>query len=255
MLSTRARSFAFYIFCSVVLVVMMTKAHTHVLPGRLAHEFGDESEAFPIAILFCAFVQYLRTPLLATGARRWLVVGLLAVGCWVFAWLLLHLGLPSSVATLNESFVAVGAMILYATIGRPVPHAWAITAALAVAALLLSPVDLVRGQAESVIPIALTPMAFDWADRTILHRDAIDLPRRRALWCVALVVVPLLTRFHLDVGGHTDVLQFGRRATEGFLALLIIHLFFSYWLGPRWRNRTEADVSSRNGAIPAQTTR
>lgn len=240
--STRVRSALFYFGCVVILVVLMTKSLTHILPGELAHEINDESEAFPIAILFCGYVQYVRTTTKDSSRSRWSVAVVSAALSLVIAWLLLTLSLPSSVVTLNESFVAVGVMIVCATFRRPIPWAPALTVALLIAIAILQSNPFVTAQAEGLVPIALMPAAFLWADRRILNREATDRPLRRAIWCVLLVLVPVVARWHLDIGSHEDVLLYIRRATEGFLGLLLIHLFFSYWLAP-WRRSGDAVVT------------
>lgn len=215
-------------------MVLVTKLLTHVLPAGLAHEIDDESEALPIAVLFCAYVQFLRAPWADRRREVWLVSGLLAAGAWAIAWLLLTFSLPAGLVTLNESFVAVGAMILYACPSRPIRHAALLTGALLVVAIALSSTSFITSQAESVVPIVLAPLALDWADRMILQPSAASHHLRRLSWCLFLVIVPLVARAHISVGSHHDVLQFERRATEGFLGLLLVHLFFSYWLGDRW---------------------
>lgn len=234
MRSIRTRSSLFYVGCLLLLGVLVSTLLPHVLPGSLAHELDDESEALPIAILFCAYVQLIRLPWAARHRDRWLVSGLLAVVAWVIAWLLLTLSLPASVATLNESFVAVGAMVLFACLPRPIPWAPLLSVLLVAVAVAFSSTNFITEQAESVVPIVLAPIAFDWADRTILQPDAPSHPLRRVFWCLFLIVVPLVARVHISIGSHHDLLRFERRATEGFLGLLLVHLFFSYWLGDRW---------------------
>lgn len=244
MSSTRTRSVLFYGGCLLLLVVLVTKLLTVVLPAGLAHEIDDESEALPIAALFCAYVQFIRVP---WGARRrdvWLVTCLLAAASWVVAWLLLTLSLPAGLVTLNESFVAVGAMILYACPSRPVGWAPLLSVVLLVVAVAFSSTNFITAQAESVVPIVLAPLAFDWADRTILQPAAVSRPVRRLTWCLLLVLVPLVARAHVSIGSHHDLLQFERRATEGFLGLLLVHLFFSYWLGDRWSSGARGQVRS-----------
>jgi hypothetical protein len=234
---------------TLILLVLVTKALTHVLPAGLAHEIDDESEAFPIALLFCAYVQYVRRPQQTAGRSLWPVAAGVAVASWIVAWLLLTLSLPSSVATLNESFVAVGAMVLYACLPRPLPWAPALTVVAVVLLIALQSTHFVTAQAESLVPIALLPISFDWADRTILERHVTDTPGRRAFWCLMLVLVPLVSRAHIDIGSTTDVLHYTRRATEGFLGLLLIHLYFSYWLGPLWRGGRESIGNERPTAV------
>ena len=234
MTSTRIRSAIFYVAGVLVLVVLATKLLTHVLPGKLAHELDDESEALPIAVLFCAYVQFLRVPWADRLRDLWIVSVALAAAAWVVAWLLLTLSLPSSIVTLNESFVAVGAMILLACLPRPQPWAPLLSLVLLVVVVAFQSTDFITSQAESAVPIMLTPVALYWADRTILDTAAAPNPLRRLIWCVLLVLVPVVARAHVNVGSHHDVLRFERRATEGFVGLLLVHIFFSYWLGDRW---------------------
>lgn len=238
MKSSRIISIIFYAGCSLVLLLMITKALTHVLPARLAHEIDDESEAFPIAILFCAYVQFLWTPASVSKRKGWPLGLVLVALCWLVAWLLLTLSLSSSLVTLNESFVAVGAMILYSLLPRPIPWAPLLGVASIVLIVVFNSTHFVTTQAESLVPIALMPFAFDWADRTILDPGATDTPTRRLVWCMLLVAVPAVSRIHFNLGSVHDVLHYERRATEGFLALLIIHVYFSYVLGDRWRSRS-----------------
>lgn len=250
--STRTRSVIFYGVCLLVLVILMTRILTHVLPASLAHELGDESEALPLAILFCAYVQYLRVPWAARHRELLIVSGVLAAAAWVVAWLLLHLSLPSSLVTLNESFVAVGAMIVLACLPRPVPWAPFVSVVLLVVVVAFQSTNFITTQAESVVPIVLAPVALYWADRTILQPDAPVHALRRLIWCVLLLVVPLVARAHVSIGSHHDVLRFERRATEGFIGLLLVHLFFSYWLGDRWAGTVSGRLrTSRGDAVTA----
>lgn len=259
--STRSRSAFFYGACLLILLILASKLLTHLLPGSLAHELDDESEALPIAILFCAYVQFLRVPWDSRRRDLLLVSGLLAVTAWVVAWLLLTLSLPSSVVTLNESFVAVGAMFAIACLPRPAPWAPLLSVVLLIVVVAFESTDFITTQAESVVPIVLSPIAFYWADRTILQPEAPSHPGRRLIWCVLLVIIPVVARAHVSIGSHHDVLRFERRATEGFLGLLLVHVFFSYWLGDRWAVTTPkrlktsrgdaAAVSGRLGSTPS----
>jgi hypothetical protein len=231
---------AFYVVMAISLVVVVTKLPTHVLPGGLAHEIDDESEAFPIVLVFCAYVQFVRRPQLAAGRSLWPWAVAIAVLSWVIAWLMLHVSMSQSLVTLNESFVAIGVMVLYACLPRPIPWSPVITVVAIVLLVVLHSNSFVITQAESLVPIALLPISFDWADRTILDARAEDTPVRRAVWCVLLLLVPLVSRAHVDLGSAHDVLHYPRRATEGFVALFVIHVYFSYILGARWRDDTSA---------------
>lgn len=238
--SIKTKSAIFYAGCAIVLAVMATHTLNHFLPARFSHEINDESEAFPIAILFCAYVQYLWQPVTHRTHRTrspWpLAIGL-AVLSWLIAWLLLALPFTSTIKTLNECFVAIGVMILYACLPRPLPWAPVLTVVMLVFIVALNSTHFVTTQAESLVPLALMPIAFDWADRTILDPTAEDTPVRRIWWCVFLVAIPVLARLHIDMASMHDVLRYERRSTEGIVALLLIHLYFSYWLGSDWRGR------------------
>jgi hypothetical protein len=231
--STRMRSLLFYAGCLLVLVVLATKALTHVLPGTLAHELDDESEALPIALLFCAYIQFVRRPRAAGSPQLWLITVVLAALSWLVAWLLLTLSLPSSLATLNESFVAVGVMILYACPARPVRWAPLLAVAVLGAMVALHSTNFVTTQAESLVPIMLSPLAFDWADRSILDPRSRLRASRLVGWCVFLLAVVVVSRVHVDLGSMHDVLRYPRRATEGLVALLLVHAYFSFWLRDR----------------------
>jgi hypothetical protein len=247
MTSTRARSLAFYVVASVVMVVMVTKSLHYIVPARFNHEINDEVEAFPIAIVFCAYVQYL-WPSTVRRSVDWFLAAAIAAASWVVAWVLLNLSVPTNTVTLNESFVAIGAMVLYACLPRPISWGLPLGIVLIMLVIVLNHTHFVSVQAESMIPIALMPIAFDWADRSILDPTAVDTPQRRLWWCVFLVAVPAIARLHVNLGSAHDIFHYERRATEGFLALLLIHFFFSYWLGSRWRDRRGVSSATRTGA-------
>src|SRR6185436_1213308 len=102
----------------------------------------------------------------------------------------------------------------------------------------------VLDQAESLVPLALAGPALDIFDRTILRPQLPDTPGLRLLWMALLLVaaVGLIFAAHWarqDLHGSLRyAIDYAQRAAEAYWGWLIIHTFFSYWLGSRWRDAT-----------------
>jgi hypothetical protein len=239
----KVKSALFYAAGVIVLAIMATKSVNDFASTRTSREFNDQSEAIPIVLLFCAYIQFVWQAPSQRTRSPWPVAIGLAAASWLTAWLLLESSLPSSYRTWNECFVAVGGMILYANIPRPFRMAPLATAVVIVLIGVFNDTHFVTTQSESLVPLALMPMAFDWADRTILDPEAEDTPGRRAVWCLFLLAVPLIARLHVDLGSMHDVFRYERRATEGMIGLLLVHVYFSYWLGDEWRHRLRRRVA------------
>lgn len=234
------RSALFYGSLSLLLLLSVTKMLPRLLPGGLASQLGHNSEAYLIALLLGAILQWLR-PWAQTTRRPWLVLSAVAaVSIAVGVVLDQHKGsLDSSIASLNEAFLAVGVISLYLILRRPVAYAPVLALGLLIAIVVFNRTDLITVQAESLVAIMLAPVSLDVADPTLVDRDAADRPTARLLWCVVLIVVPvvfaLLYRMQLS-GLAAEIARYGRRPTEDFLAFLFLHLYFSYLLGRRWRD-------------------
>ena len=105
---------------------------------------------------------------------------------------------------------------------------------------------VVLDQAENLFMIMLAPVAFDLFDRTILDPSAPDRPGRRLAWCVSLVLAwfvfwRLAAVVRPDLSGPIDYgIDYAYRAAEAYIGILLVHVYFSYVLGPLWRDRNRA---------------
>lgn len=246
-----ARSAVFYVLMVVVLLVLVTKAQKHFLPGFLATEIGHNSEAFVFALLVAAEIQLRRA--LGPSARLVLAVGgaVVLVGIGVA---LLHSSLPPTVVTLNEPFIGAGLVGLYLLAPRSAVSAVVLFVAVVVFVVVFFDTSLVLSQAESLVPLALAGLALDVFDRTILRPGLEDQLGLRLGWMVLLLLVAVgaifaarAARHHL-VGPGPLTIDYLQRAAEAYWGWLLVHLYFSYWLGPLWRR----DDSERRLAEPAR---
>ncbi len=239
MSSSVAKACCFYGGLGLLLVLSVTETLTAFLPRGAARQVGHNSEAYLLALVLGLILQWVR-PAVHLAARPWVPLVGLAVVFFAIA-VALDQGkdnLSSNYATLNESFFALGAITLYLIVRRPISIALYISLGLLAAIVAFNRTDLVTLQAEGLVAVMLAPVSLDIADPTLVDRGTTDRPGARLLWCFVLLVIPLvfgvLHRVPLD-GILEEVARFGRRPTEAFLGLLLIHLYFSYLLGKSWR--------------------
>ena len=108
---------------------------------------------------------------------------------------------------------------------------------------------LVLDQAESLVPLALAPLALDVFDRTILEPDRPDRPLLRAVWMAGLVVFALAAMALApwardDLEGFVPLgIDYAQRAAEAYWGWLLLHVFFAYWL-TRKRDRSGASAAA-----------
>jgi hypothetical protein len=239
------RSVIFYVLTGAVLVILMTKTQQHLLPASLARQIGHNSESFLFALLVAAEIQILRPVPRGVGRLVGIVGGaavLFALGAFVF-----YSDLPATVVTLNEPLLGAGFVLLY--LGLPRSRATGLAAFLVtvVFVAIFFHTGFVLDQAESLVPLAMTGLALDVFDRTILQPDAEDEPGLRALWMVILVataiaLIPAAAWARPNPEGFLRLtIDYLQRAAEAYWGWLLIHAFFSYWLGSRWR-RTTTDL-------------
>jgi hypothetical protein len=111
------------------------------------------------------------------------------------------------------------------------------------------------------VMLLLGPLAFDLFDRRILDRSAPDRPGLRLGWVLSLaaawfVLWRLAKLVRPDLSGPIDYgIDYGYRAAEAYWGILLVHVYFSYWLGRSWLDRrpnaADPEVASRTGeALP-----
>ncbi|UYM06543.1 hypothetical protein [Solicola gregarius] len=254
----RSKTVVFYVAVFALFALIVGKQLSTILPAGVASQIGHNSESLCFALLVCAMIQFLR-PARLSAAQRWGVSAAIAVGCIAVGWLLVLSDLPSNVATLNEPIIAAGVLALYLQLERPLRWPSAYAAAVLAFIVVLFDTELVLNQAESLVLILLAPIGLDVMDRMVLAGRAYDVPIRRHLWCAALVVFALAMMAlapwaREDLSGALRLgIDYAHRAAEAYWGWLLVHLYFSYWLGRRYSERwVPARRSASRGEVGAR---
>ena len=249
MSSRVARSAMFYGVLTLALVILMTKAQTHVLPAGLASQIGHNSETLLFAILVCLEIQFFR-PWARAHRAPWMPTVLVAGALFLVAYLLLQTGWTSSVVTLNEPIVAAGFVLLYIMLPRPFRLAPLVSLAILAFIVVFFDTAFVLDQAESLVPFLLAPLALDVFDRTILEPDQPDRPILRLVWigillAVGLAFMALAPWAREDLQGALRYgIDYGQRASEAYWGWILVHAYFAYVLGRLWRDGGSAVVDA-----------
>jgi hypothetical protein len=219
----------------VLLILIITKTLTHVIPGGVGRHIAQDSEGWVLALLLPLWIEYAR-PRLAGRRSEW--VATTAAALLMFAVLMLLYNTHSiigSVKTLNETFFALTLLIPYVQpIRRPSRYvAWG----LALAVLVLVPaldhtslMGLVTNLAEGIVMLILAPVAFDVTDRGILQPDRPSPLRLRQAWWALLLILPVLFILvrHAHVGGTAGAaVYYATRVQEAFVGMLLLELYFA----------------------------
>jgi hypothetical protein len=241
----QTRATIYYAVMAVILLILVTMFQQNFLPEGLSHQIGHNSEAFLFAILVPAEIQLLRGRARTPGLLGIMGgIGLVLIG---FGLLLKSAGLAPTLVTLNEPVIASGFVMLYLCLPRSRAIAIAVTVLTVLYVITFFNTGFVLDQAESLVPLALVGPALDIFDRTILQPSEPDEPALRVAWMVALLVVvialiPAASWAREDLhGGPRYTIDCMQRAAEGYWGWLLVHLYFSYWLGSLWRGTQAAD--------------
>ena len=259
------RSFIF--LAAVFIVAMLINFHTlaDLLPAKLVTQIGHNRESLGFVLLMVPTIQWFR-PWAAQQRYEPVIVGAYGLALILFGWWMLHhSGWSSDWYTYSESFFAAGALAWYVQPRRPLRWGPWLTPVVFVLIVVFYHTDLVLDQAEDLVMIMLGPVAFDLFDRRILDRSAPDRPGLRLGWCVSLVAAALVfwklaAIVRPDLAGPIDYgIDYAYRAAEAYWGILLVHIYFSYWMGRSWLDRkpNAADpalASPPNGQEPAQTT-
>lgn len=242
----RLRAFLFLGSLGILLLVLVTGLQYLVLPSGLAGRIGHNSEALAFALVTAGVIHAYRHRLeRAESVKRLLVPTAFALA--VTGLLLQRTGWASSVVTLNESLLGVAFVSLYLCLPRARLLAGCVALATLTAIIVFFDTNFVLDQAESLVPLVIAPLSLDLFDRTVLQPRLQDRPWLRTLWMVALVAIALGAMVaaqwaRQDLHGPLRMgIDYAQRAAEAYWGWLLIHFYFSVWLGKHWRDR---EVSS-----------
>lgn len=224
----------------LLLVAIASGLTGKVLPPALASKVGYNSEGYLFALVLTPWLYYLvRQPGGRGRIPAALVLGILwlAVGLW-----LLNSSLPSPIKTLNEPALALGVVLPYVAVRRPLAR-WvppAIVGGILVAIVLgmwaarpdpgarMESDNWVIYLGEGVCLVLLTVIALDLVERWMLDPGAARLdPVWRVLFYAVLVLTPVgvsaLGRpTRVGDGWHNMALNYLGRVHEAFVGTLLV---------------------------------
>ncbi len=255
-MTDRRKIFAilYYGGLALVLALILLQLLDDVLGKRLGPHISHNSEAYLVALVLSAWIQYAR-PRLAGKRAEWPVALLVGVVMLVIGIVLIQTQLPSRFRTLNEAFIALAVLIPYVPARRPVSRAlsYGLPGVVVLLVLVIGDRGLVRDQAESAVMLILIPIGLDLIDRGILQSDAVTSVRARWTWYAALVLIPIIfvalrTGAHID-GWAGNRMLYSQRGLEGYIAAFFIEVYFAVFLG--WVGRRVTPAHRRSGRAHA----
>jgi hypothetical protein len=237
---------AFYAALVLVLLGVLLQIFPLVLPDAVAVRIGHNSEGFVLALVVAAWVDVAR-PRLVADRREWVVTALVAALLFAVGIALLMSDLPSRFRTLNESFLALGLLVPYLQLRRPLRRrvVWVSVAVVLVVIVAFNRTAAVTDLAESLGVLLLAPLALDVVDRGILDPQAVTSPALRRAWYALLVAAPVcfsLLEYQSGVGGVLgEAARYCVRITEAFVCLLLVELYFAVALRRTGRRELVAE--------------
>lgn len=244
--SIRARSLLFYGTGAFVVLLTTLDLVTSAVPARLITPAQHLTNAVLMALLMSATIQFIR-PAVHGRPERWIIVDALAASCGALGWVLaiLRFDIAPPVAAMSEVFIALAFIVAYVHLDRPVPAAPYLSVALLVLVGLLHASIVATLETGGLAVWIAAPLSFDVYDRPILAGGAAADHRKRREWYACLLGLPAAFSVFAQVGPSTLLGHLGHdgsRASDGLLALLLVHLYFSHILG---RRRWHGGVADR----------
>lgn len=237
--AARTRSIVFYALVAAALLVLVTKTQQGFLPAGLARQIGHNSEALLFAGLVAAQLQVLRA--IPTRPGRLVFIGIGAAALILGGLWLLDADLSPTLVTLKEPMIGAGMVLAYLAVPHPFRLAPVVSLLVLATVVVFFDTEVVLDQAESLVPLILAPLALDVFDRTLTRPDLPDTPGLRLIWMGILLALVLgsmaiapWAREDLSNGLRLGI-DYSQRAAEAYWGWLLIHFYFGYWLGRRWR--------------------
>lgn len=234
MRSTRAITWLYFIGLAGLIVLILTRLLPDLLPAGAASQIGRNSEGLALVLGVSLWI-WLARPRLAVSRLQWPLTAAVVV-ILIFAGFLLRQGpWPIHVVTLNEAVFALAVLVGYLQLPRPLPTGtWAL---LPLAAIVIPAVGghntLTTDLAETFGALVVIPLCVDLVDRGILDGSAVPVIRV-LVWMAILAALVVILHTIVDRtpdGVIEEVVRYVSRATEMYLAGIILHGFFSLAVG------------------------
>jgi hypothetical protein len=240
--AAQGTTIGFYLGTSLVLVMLVTKAHKSLLQEGIANQTGHNSEVFALAIAVAATIQFAR-PRWQVGPdgqqTNWGIVGAVAAGWLAAALGVYYLGFPPSIETLNEPFAAAALLTLYFGVPRPWRLSWLVPVVTVLITLATLQTAFVLNLSEMVTSLVAVAISVDLVQRTILRPGAHDAALLWLWWLFLLCWPAIMLAFRRqDPPGYLgDVVDYMARGAEGFWGAFLICVYFAvlYRLGGQGR--------------------
>lgn len=226
----RIVSAAYYGGLALVVALILALSLDVVLPESLARHLSRNNEGLVLLLLLSAWMEFVRPRL--REAQRAQIVAAASAACLLIAALLLLDGVPTQFRTLNETFFALAVLVPYVQLARPLPRwAWGLPVVALIVPVVGAQSDIAVALAETLAFLLLVPLAVDFGDRSILEPDRERRPLVVAAWLVVVIVVPVvlhLLRPDDPEGPIEEVVRYLSRTTEAYVAVVLLHLYFSF---------------------------
>lgn len=226
---SRLCAYVLYGVLAALSILIVLEQLDTLLPEGIAAHVSRNNEGIVALLLLSAWIQVLRTrPDISWGITVLVAAALVAV-----AVLVLVLDVRSTVRTLNEALFAVAVLVVYCRLARPLPRwGWILPAASLLAIITTSHTSWGVDLAETYFFVLLVPVGLDWADRSILEPSEPQHMGRLVSWTVFLVAAPMaFAALRPDQPYENvleEILRYLSRPTEAFVAVLMLHIVFSY---------------------------
>lgn len=214
---------------AAVVVLVLTKQLSTVLPDPAARQISRNNEGLVVVLVAGAWIQLVRPRLVGHALEHHLAIGagllLVAVGLSLY-----HGSWPGQYTTLNESAFGLAVVIPYLQLRRPLSiWAWGVPIAAVAVPAIGGGNELTTNLAEVFGAVFFVAVTVDVVDPGIL--DGSRAPRVGVLlWIGAMVAAVGLLHNATDRTPENvveSVIRYTSRVTEMFFASAILLLYFS----------------------------
>lgn len=250
-------SVLYYLVVLLLLLGVLFELWGKVVSKHVAGQVGHNSEGYVAALVIPAWIQFVR-PKLTGKSAEWIVtiiVGLAFIGLTIW---MLESTWPSRFRTLNEGTLAIGLVVPYVQLRRPLPRrVAACTAAILIIGIIATfGTTFTTNMAETWGIVLFAVVGFDLIDRGILEPAATTSAVARWTWYAFLIIAPIVFSLWENKWGAGSTGPIGTpvrwivRINESFVYAIFTEFFLAVLLG--WTGiRTSARPASVEASDPS----